>query len=126
MLCRHCSLCRPRGPPPEVQSASRRLVCGCVALPALAAGKSTLCLPSCPVPVYLLCIAEWQVASSSSPLHAAGILAYQLLTGRLPFSGEEGDEVSEVFQQRKVFDNRVRVSMGCSEQHFALPIAQAC
>ena len=57
-------------------------------------------------------------------MHPAGILAYQLLTGRLPFSGEEGDEVSEVFQQRKVFDNRVRFSMCCSDQPIALPAAQ--
>ena len=38
---------------------------------------------------------------------SAGIIAYQLLTGRLPFSGESGDEVAELYMQKQLFQNRV-------------------
>lgn len=37
-----------------------------------------------------------------------GIIVYQLLTGRLPFSGESGDEVTELYMQEQLFENKVR------------------
>ena len=39
---------------------------------------------------------------------SAGIIAYQLLTGRLPFAGEQGDEVAELYMRKQLFQNRVR------------------
>ena len=39
---------------------------------------------------------------------SAGIIAYQLLTGRLPFSGDSGEEVAELYMQKQLFQNRVR------------------
>ncbi len=38
----------------------------------------------------------------------AGIIAYQLLTGRLPFAGEEGQEVSDRFMAKQLCSNRVQ------------------
>jgi len=37
---------------------------------------------------------------------STGITAYQLLTGRLPFYGEEGLEVSEKYMQNRTFNNK--------------------
>ena len=38
---------------------------------------------------------------------SAGIIAYQLLTGRLPFSGDDGDDVAELYMRKQLFENRV-------------------
>lgn len=44
----------------------------------------------------------------SADLWSVGIVAYLLLAGRLPFSGEEGEEVSDLFMRKQTFQNRVR------------------
>ena len=43
-----------------------------------------------------------------SDLWSAGIIAYQLVTGRLPFAGEEGEEVSTRFMEKQQFDHKVK------------------
>lgn len=40
-------------------------------------------------------------------LWSAGIIAYQLVTGRLPFSGEEGEEVSVRYMEKQQFEHKV-------------------
>ena len=40
------------------------------------------------------------------------MIAYQLLTGRLPFSGEDGDEVAELYMQKQLFENKVSADEG--------------
>jgi len=44
--------------------------------------------------------------SLSADLWSVGIVAYQLLTGRLPFSGEEGSEVAELYMTQQIYDNK--------------------
>ena len=46
--------------------------------------------------------------SLPSDLWSAGVMAYQLVTGRLPFSGEEGEEVSTQYMQTQRFEHKVR------------------
>ena len=45
--------------------------------------------------------------SLPADLWSAGIIAYQLVTGRLPFTGEEGEEVSTQYMEKKQFDHKV-------------------
>lgn len=44
--------------------------------------------------------------SLPADLWSAGIIAYQLVTGRLPFTGEEGEEVSTQYMEKKQFDHK--------------------
>ncbi len=46
--------------------------------------------------------------SLPADLWSAGIIAYQLVTGRLPFAGEEGEEVSTRYMNEQQFDHKVR------------------
>ena len=63
-----------------------------------------------------------------SDLWSAGVMAYQLVTGRLPFSGEEGEEVSTLFMEKQQFDHkvkdlRVRAMLHCSRTHTHSPLS---
>ncbi|DBA71563.1 hypothetical protein WJX79_004862 [Trebouxia sp. C0005] len=44
--------------------------------------------------------------SLPADLWSAGIIAYQLVTGRLPFTGEEGEEVSTQYMEKKQFEHK--------------------
>lgn len=61
--------------------------------------------------------------SLPSDLWSAGVMAYQLVTGRLPFSGEEGEEVSTRYMQTQRFDHKVRLLMqlGAPVAHTVFP-----
>ena len=43
----------------------------------------------------------------ASDVWSAGVIAYQLLTSRLPFAGEAGLEVSEAYMRKQVVDHKV-------------------
>jgi calcium-dependent protein kinase len=45
--------------------------------------------------------------SQKADLWSGGILAYQVLTGRLPFIGETGLLVSKLYMAKQVFQNKV-------------------
>lgn len=69
-----------------------------------------------------------QKYSLPSDLWSAGIIAYQLITGWLPFAGEEGDEVSTRYMETTQFDRKVcdtQRSAGKSQkEHVVLPCGQ--
>lgn len=44
--------------------------------------------------------------SHPADMWSVGIVAYMLLTGRLPFTGEEGDEVAELYMSKHVYNNK--------------------
>lgn len=46
--------------------------------------------------------------SLPSDLWSAGIIAYQLITGWLPFAGEEGEDVSTRYMETTQFDRKVQ------------------
>lgn len=45
--------------------------------------------------------------SLPSDMWSAGVMAYQLVTGRLPFTGEDGEEVSTRYMETQQFDHKV-------------------
>ena len=53
-------------------------------------------------PIYLSPEVVRQHYSLSADVWSTGIVAYLLLTGRLPFAGEEGIEVTELFMSKQV------------------------
>ncbi len=60
--------------------------------------------------------------SLPADLWSAGIIAYQLVTGRLPFTGEEGEEVSTQYMEKKQFDHKVGLEQStllicCHSEH---------
>lgn len=57
--------------------------------------------------------------SLPSDLWSAGVMAYQLVTGRLPFSGEEGEEVSTLYMQTQRFEHKVRRPLVPNSLHAA-------
>ena len=64
----------------------------------------------CPPPgpagtaIYLAPEVLRQHYSLKADIWSAGILAFLLLTGRLPFAGEEGLDVSELYMTKQVGD----------------------
>lgn len=62
----------------------------------------------------------------SADLWSVGIIAYLLLSGRLPFAGEEGEEVSDLFIRKQTFQNRVRLSHADCWPMQALRLSFSC
>ncbi|KAL4433462.1 hypothetical protein ABPG77_010315 [Micractinium sp. CCAP 211/92] len=81
-------------------------------LKAIDFGISVFCRPGQYVdvragtPIYIAPEVLRMKYTLSADIWSLGIVSYQLLTGRLPFSGEEGQDVSEVYMQKQTFDNK--------------------
>ena len=57
-------------------------------------------------PIYIAPDVLRQKYSHPADLWSVGIVAYMLLSGRLPFSGEEGEEVAELYMSKHVYNNK--------------------
>ncbi|KAK9868544.1 hypothetical protein WJX84_003705 [Apatococcus fuscideae] len=57
-------------------------------------------------PIYLAPEVLRQSYDQRADIWGAGVIAYQLLTGRLPFSGEEGQEVSDRYMAKQMCPTR--------------------
>jgi calcium-dependent protein kinase len=81
-------------------------------LKAIDFGISVFCEPGQEIdlragtPIYIAPDVLKQKYSHPADMWSVGIIAYMLLTGRLPFSGEEGDEVAELYMSKHVFNNK--------------------
>jgi len=81
-------------------------------LKAIDFGISVFCEPGQEIdlragtPIYLAPDVLKQKYSHPADMWSVGIIAYMLLTGRLPFSGEEGDEVAELYMSKHVYNNK--------------------
>lgn len=81
-------------------------------LKAIDFGISVFCEPGQEIdlragtPIYIAPDVLKQKYSHPADMWSVGIVAYMLLTGRLPFSGEEGDEVAELYMSKHVFNNK--------------------
>ncbi len=81
-------------------------------LKAIDFGISVFCEPGQEIdlragtPIYIAPDVLKQKYSHPADMWSVGIIAYMLLTGRLPFSGEEGDEVAELYMRKHVFNNK--------------------
>ncbi|GAB4824203.1 hypothetical protein N2152v2_011249 [Parachlorella kessleri] len=81
-------------------------------LKAVDFGISVFCRPDqyithrAGTPIYLSPEVVRQHYSLSADVWSTGIVAYLLLTGRLPFAGEEGIEVTDLFMSKQVYNNK--------------------
>jgi calcium-dependent protein kinase len=81
-------------------------------LKAIDFGISVFCEPGQEIdlragtPIYIAPDVLKQKYSHPADMWSVGIIAYMLLTGRLPFSGEEGDEVAELYMSKHVYNNK--------------------
>jgi calcium-dependent protein kinase len=81
-------------------------------LKAIDFGISVFCEPGQEIdlragtPIYIAPDVLKQKYSHPADMWSVGIIAYMLLTGRFPFSGEEGDEVAELYMSKHVFNNK--------------------
>lgn len=85
---------------------------------------SLSCLPQAGTVIYIAPEVLRNKYTLSADLWSVGIIAYLLLTGRLPFAGEEGEEVSDLFMRKQIFQNRVRPSFIGFETHCGGAVVQ--